>query len=79
MTAGSYSELLFATEIDGELKIIASFGKEFDSVPPPVRWSHTQGARIEGLGAPVSVRPLLAPTLDAHRQDWEALRDMTSN
>ena len=78
-TAGSYGGLLYATEIDRELKIIAIYREDFDKASPPVRWRHSQGAEIGDPGKPVAVRPLEAPTeRAAHRQDWESLGSRSS-
>ncbi|WP_329538967.1 hypothetical protein OG345_01920 [Streptomyces sp. NBC_01220] len=75
-TARSYGGLLYAAEINGNLKIIASYREDIDQLPPPVRWRHSQGAEIDPPKTAVSVHPLEAPTgRAAHRQDWEALRD----
>ncbi|SCF96038.1 hypothetical protein [Streptomyces sp. Ncost-T10-10d] len=75
-TAQSYGGLLYATEIKGELKIIASYREDIDKVSPPVHWRHSQGAEITSPNTPVAVRPLEAPTgRAAHHQDWEMLRN----
>ena len=76
LAAGSYSELIFAREIDGELKIVAFHMKDFDIEPPPVHWVHHQGTVIDDPGEPVRIRPLLAPTLETNRRDWEMWRGM---
>ncbi|MFJ9885774.1 hypothetical protein ACIQRW_07910 [Streptomyces sp. NPDC091287] len=75
-TTQSYGGLLHAAEVEGELKIVASYKEDFDKASPPVHWRHSQGAEINLSGAPVAVRPLEAPTGQAaHQEDWEGLRD----
>ncbi|MEU6018220.1 hypothetical protein ABZ826_30600 [Streptomyces sp. NPDC047515] len=79
-TAQSYGGLLYATEIKGQLKIIASYREDIDKLPPPTHWRHSQGAEISSPNTPVSVRALEAPTgRAAHRQDWDALRNATTD
>ncbi|ARF73947.1 hypothetical protein ACPEIF_07495 [Streptomyces sp. NPDC012600] len=75
-TAESYGGLLYATEVDGDLRIVASYKEDFGKVSPPVHWRHSQGMDIGLPGPPVAVRPLAAPTGQAaHLKDWEGLRD----
>ncbi|MFF8617938.1 hypothetical protein [Streptomyces sp. NPDC015350] len=77
-TAQAYGGLLYATEIRGELKIIASYREDIDREPPPVRWQHVQGAEIPLAGPPVAVCAFRAPVdIKAHLRDWEILRDST--
>ncbi|MCT2593936.1 hypothetical protein LHJ74_29195 [Streptomyces sp. N2-109] len=74
-TAGSYGGLLYAAEIEGGLKVVASYREDFDKAAPPVQWRHSQGAEPDLPGAPVAVRALQGPTGRAeHREDWEILR-----
>ncbi|MFJ1590153.1 hypothetical protein ACIOD0_07880 [Kitasatospora albolonga] len=74
-TAESYGGLLYATEIGGDLRIVASYKEDFDAVSPPVRWRHSQGRDIVLPGPPIAVRPLATPTGQAaHLKDWERLR-----
>ncbi|WP_411079711.1 hypothetical protein [Streptomyces sp. cmx-18-6] len=79
-TAESYGGLLYATEVNGDLKIIASYKEDFDGVSPPVRWRHSQGVEIDLPGPPISVRPFEAPIgHPAHLGDWEKLRDSVTD
>ncbi|GAA1935958.1 hypothetical protein GCM10009716_48780 [Streptomyces sodiiphilus] len=74
-TAGAYGELLFAAEIEGKMRVIATYREDFDRVPPPVHWKHAQGAEIGKLARPVGVLPVEAPTSRAaHFQDWQDFR-----
>lgn len=72
---GSYGQLLYAAEIEGQPKIIAQYAPEILEPAPPMRWSHAQGAEIGDPGRPVAIRALAEPTLQEHRQDWIALRE----
>ncbi|MFF8713920.1 hypothetical protein ACF07T_21150 [Streptomyces sp. NPDC015184] len=75
-TAQAYGGLLYATGIQGELKIIASYREDIDKEPPPMHWQHVQGAEIALAGPPVAVRTFQGPTaIEAHLQDWEMLRN----
>ncbi|WP_335932615.1 hypothetical protein [Streptomyces sp. PTD5-9] len=75
-TAQSYGRLLYATEIQEEIKIIAAYREDFDKTPPPMHWQHSQGAEITLTDPPVAVCALKAPTgRKAHRQDWEMMRN----
>lgn len=80
LTALTYGGLLYATEVEGQLKIISSCKEDFNAVPPPFGWRRSQGAQVSPAGPPVAVRPLREPTGRAvHRQDWLALRDAAPN
>ncbi|MFE7468747.1 hypothetical protein ACFU6R_32205 [Streptomyces sp. NPDC057499] len=75
-TAQAYGGLLYATGIQGELRIIASYREDIDTEPPPMHWQHSQGAEITLTGPPVAVRALLEPVArKAHLHDWKELRD----
>ncbi|MEU3654798.1 hypothetical protein AB0E67_18665 [Streptomyces sp. NPDC032161] len=79
-TARSYSELLYAAEIQDEIKIIASYREDINKVSPPVHWRHSQGAEISLSGPPLAVIPLQEPTgRKAHQQDWEMNKNAVRN
>lgn len=76
LTASAYGGLLYATDIAGEFKIIASYREDIEVVPPPLQWRYSRGAHITLANTPVAVRPLEEPTgRAAHRQDWQEMQN----
>ncbi|MFD9869090.1 hypothetical protein ACFXI8_26580 [Streptomyces niveus] len=73
LTTGSYGQLLYVTKIGGAPKIISEYFPEILEPAPPMVWSHTQGAEINGIGEPAEVCAVTAPTFDEHLEDWKEI------
>ncbi|MFD4949354.1 hypothetical protein ACFWNT_44465 [Streptomyces sp. NPDC058409] len=73
LSTGSYGQLLCATEVDGNMKIISEYFPEILEPAPPMTWSHAQGAAIDLPGTPTTVRALAAPTFKEHEEDWTSM------
>ncbi|NUW35077.1 hypothetical protein HTZ77_27135 [Nonomuraea sp. SMC257] len=68
---GSFGLLLYATVINGRLKIIGDRAKDYDAS----EWTHGQGAEIGTPGTPRRVRPLVEPEHPDHRRYRATVRD----
>jgi hypothetical protein len=75
--ADSYESLLYATEVDEEIKIISEFFVDFDHLSS-VKWNHAQGVDVGDPGESVAVRALTEPGEPEHQRDWLRMRDATA-
>jgi len=72
-TASSYEQLLYAAEIEGQLKIIAKYMEDFLELEAPMRWTHMQGEEVGVLGVPVATRTFVQPERERHREEWRTI------